>query len=151
MTFGSCDGAPRAREGGAHARADPPAWTRWTAAGDGRVGDAPRDLTLLDETGRAYHGVGTPPSGSVDYLLTQMTMTPGSWTFTAGYEGVSPTFLLTFEPGNLPPLDTGRLVARFDVTPDLNPPSGVGVGRRQAFACRGPARQLAGRRGAPRP
>jgi hypothetical protein len=55
------------------------------------VGDAPPDLTLVDVAGATVHGLGTPPSGSVDYYAGRVVLTRGRWYVAAGLrEGVDP-------------------------------------------------------------
>lgn len=73
-------------------------------------GDVPHDLALVDEARRAIYGIGTPPAGSVDFLVARQDMTPGTWVFTAGMPEPDP-HPTGFE------LPLGRLQATFEVTP----------------------------------
>ncbi len=76
-------------------------------------GDAPHDLTLVSVEGRGYHALGTPPSGSTDFLLQRGTLAPGHYYFTAGLDR---SWTPALDPsGGLPPLQRGRLVVEFEV------------------------------------
>ena len=60
-------------------------------------GHPPTDLSLVAESSvPTIQSIGTPPAGSVDYMISRGTLTLGTWRFTAG---------------------DGRLVARFEVVP----------------------------------
>jgi hypothetical protein len=89
----------------------------WLATVSGRP---PYDLTLVDVAGRTIISTGTPATGSTDFLLARMTMTPGQWYFTAGLEdaGAGPGDTTPgTDPGSEEGLPVGPLVARFVVTP----------------------------------
>jgi len=89
------------------AAAIPPGEVTWLVTVQG---DAPRDLTLVDTAGRAFYGLGTPPSGSVDFLVARQHMSPGTWVFTAGVPEPDP------HPTSME-LVLGRLQARVEVMP----------------------------------
>jgi hypothetical protein len=79
-------------------------------------GSPPYDLTLVDVSGRTSNVMGTPPDGSVDFLLARMTLTPGDWYFTAGLEKAVAGGAGAAS-GTDPRLPIGPLVARFQVVP----------------------------------
>jgi hypothetical protein len=60
--------------------------------------------------GRVFYGLGTPPTGSVDFLVTRQQMSPGTWVFTAGLPEPDP------HPTSME-LVPGRPQERVEVTP----------------------------------